>query len=104
MKGADTMISIDTWAVIAVDENNIILESPFTPEGGTWTVPREEIGLEDCKAGDILSTETGGWLYLREDELEDITDEGRRIFEDYIARKGFTYCDRKRFGFIAAPR
>ncbi|MBR1863269.1 MAG: hypothetical protein IJ806_04200 [Ruminococcus sp.] len=95
------MIPIDTWAVIAADDSNVILECPFMPENGTWTVPIEEIGIEECKAGDIFSTETGGWLYLEYEELNDLTDEGQKIFWDYIKRKRFTYYGIKRYGFIA---
>lgn len=93
------MITIDTWAVIAVDDNSVIVECPFMPENGTMTVPVEEIG--ECNIGDILSTETGGWLYLKKEELKDLNDTGRKIFEDYLNRKGFVYHDTKHYGFIA---
>ena len=92
------MISIDTWAVIAVEGNSIILECPFTPESGTMTISVEEIG--ECDVGDILSTETGGWLYLKEEELKDLNDDGRRIFIDYLKQKGFIYHDTT-YGYIA---
>lgn len=94
------MVPIDTWAVIAVDNDNITVECPFMPENGIMTVSAEEIG--ECDVGDILSTESGGWLYLKEEELNDLNDNGRKIFEDYLARKGFVYHDTKRYGFIAA--
>ncbi|MDE6780359.1 MAG: hypothetical protein K2J40_02730 [Ruminococcus sp.] len=93
------MITIDTWAVIAVDDNSVIVECPFMPENGTMTVPVEEIGK--CNIGDILSTETGGWFYLREEDLKDLNDTVRKIFEDYLNRKGFVYYDTKHYGFIA---
>ena len=97
------MISIDTWAVIAVDDSSVSVESPFEPEGDPWKVPAEEIGIE-CEVGDILSTETGGWLYLEYGEVSDLTDEGRKIFFDYIKRKGFRYSDPEKYGFIADRR
>ena len=97
------MIPIDTWAVIAVDDSNVIVECPFMPENdinNAWTVPTEEIGIE-CNVGDILSTETGGWLHLKYEELNDLTDEGRKIFWDYIKQKGFRYSFLEKYGFIA---
>lgn len=51
--------------------------------------------------GDILSTETGGFDYLEPEELNDLTKEGRRIFYDYIKRKGFHYSFPEKYGFIA---
>lgn len=93
------MITIDTWAVIAVDNNSVTVECPFMSENGRMTVPVEEIG--ECNIGDILSTETGGWLYLKEEELKDLNESGRKIFEDYLNQKGFEYYDTKRYGFIA---
>lgn len=93
------MITIDTWAVVAVENDIITVECPFKPESGKWNVPIEEIG--ECIIGDILSTETGGWTYLKFEELNDLNDEGRRIFYDYIKIKGFRYCDVKNYGFIA---
>lgn len=93
------MIPIDTWAVVAVDDQSVIVECPFLPENGTMTVSAEEIG--ECSVGDILSTETGGWMYLKEAELQDLNDSGRKTLADYISRKGFVYHDIKRYGFIA---
>jgi len=96
------MITIDTWAVIAVDDSNVIVECPFMPES-SWTVSIEEIGVEECNIGDILSTETGGWLYLKYQELNDLTEEGQKIFWDYIKQKGFRYSFLEKYGFIADP-
>ena len=92
------MISIDTWAVIAVLDDTVTLECPFLP-GETMQVPAEEIGV--CDVGDILSTETGGWAFLRCEELRDLSEEGRKIFFDFIREKGFWYDDPEQYGFLA---
>lgn len=95
------MITLDTWAVIGVEGDTVILENPFFPEGEPWRVPAEEIGGE-CGIGDILSTETGGWLFLEAHEPEqDLTPEGQKIFADYLRQKGFHYSYLERFGYIA---
>jgi len=47
---------------------------------GTMTVSVEKIGVEECSVGDIFSTESGGWDYLKYSELNDLNDEGRKIF------------------------
>lgn len=94
------MISIDTWAVVAIDGSTITVECPFR-EDCKWQVSIDEIGAEECSIGDILSTETGGWDYLKYEELDDLNDEGRKIFFDYIKRKGFKYSDIQKYGFIA---
>ncbi|MBQ8965654.1 hypothetical protein [Ruminococcus sp.] len=94
------MITIDTWAVIAVNGSEVKVECPFSP-GGDVSFSMEETG--NCKVGDILSTETGGWLYLEYKELNDLTEEGRRIFWDYIKQKGFRYSFLEKYGFIADP-
>jgi len=97
------MITLDTWAVIGVEGDTVILENPFFPDGEPWRVPAEEIGGEcNFEVGDILSTETGGWLFLEADEPQrDLTAEGQIIFADYLRRKGFHYSDPERFGYIA---
>ena len=92
------MITIDTWAVIAVEGDTYTVECPFD-ERITMTVTQEEIG--ECSVGSILSTETGGWDYLQYEELNDLTEEGRKIFFDYIKEKGFHYSYLEKYGFIA---
>lgn len=97
------MISIDTWAVIAADEKNLTLECPWQ-EGNPWNVPVEWFGYDEGHGfcvGDILSTETGGLDYLEYEELNDLTEEGRTVFWEYIKRKGFRYTDLEKYGFIA---
>ena len=94
------MIPLDTWAVIGLDGENVLLECPFMPGGEPWSVPAEEIGYE-CKTGDILSTETGGWNALDAHELDDLTPEGREIFLSYIRKKGFRYTYLEKYGYIA---
>ena len=97
------MITIDTWAVISADKDHITLECPFQ-EGNPWIVPVEWFGFDEehgfC-VGDILSTETGGLDYLNYEELDDLTEEGRKIFYDYIKKKGFHYPLLEKYGFIA---
>lgn len=94
------MITIDTWAVVAIDGSTITVECPFR-EDCKWQISIDEIGVEECSIGSILSTETGGWYYLEFEELDDLNDEGRKIFFDYIKRKGFKYSDIQKYGFIA---
>ena len=95
------MITSDTWAVIGVEGDQVLLENPFFPAQEPWRVPAEEIGGEHG-VGDILSTETGGWLFLEAHEpQQDLTAEGQRIFADYLRQKGFRYSYLERFGYIA---
>lgn len=97
------MITIDTWAVIAAEKDKITLECPFQ-EGNTWVVPVALFGYDEehsFSVGDILSTETCGLDYPEPEELNDLTKEGRRIFYDYIKRKGFHYSFSEKCGFIA---
>ena len=91
------MITIDTWVVVAVDNDIITVECPF--QNGTMTISAEEIGR--CNVGDILSTESGGWEYLKYEELNDLNDEGRKIFYDYINKKDFYYSFVEKYGFIS---
>lgn len=67
------MIPMDTWAVTEITDDSVMAECPFT----------------------------GGWDYLKADELNDLSDEGRKIFEDYIKRKEFRYSNIAEYGFIA---
>ncbi|MGN0606635.1 MAG: hypothetical protein ACI4JM_08945 [Oscillospiraceae bacterium] len=92
------MIPMDTWAVTEITDDGVMVECPFT-DGSPMKVSTDEIGF--CDVGDILSTETGGWDYLKADELNDLSDEGRKIFEDYIKRKGFRYSNIAEYSFIA---
>ena len=92
------MISIDTWFVIDITEDTVYLECPFV-EGSPMAVDMEEIGERNI--GDVLSSETGGWLYLSYDEINDLSEEGKIIFFEYIKSKGFTYSDMEKYGFMA---
>ena len=83
------MITTDTWAVISADKDHITLECPFQ-EGNPWIVSVEWFGFDkehDFHVGDIFSTETGGVDYLQYEELEDITEEGRKFFFMPTSRK-----------------
>ena len=82
------MISIDTWVVIEVDADRVIVECPFLENNSTMTVPMDEIG--ECEVGDVLSTESGGWLMLDIEELKELSDDGRKTFNDYMEKRGFT--------------
>lgn len=92
------MITIDTWVVVEVANDTITVECPFL-EDGKWTISSEDVG--ECSVGDVLSTETGGWEYLKYEELNDLNDEGRQIFYNYINKKGFHYLDLEKYGFIS---
>lgn len=92
------MISIDTWFVTDITDDIVYLQCPFV-DGTLMEVPVEE--LEDCNIGDVFSSETGGLEYLQYDELEDLSEKGRKIFFDYIKTKGFQYSDLEKYGFIA---
>ena len=99
------MITIDTWAVISADKDNITLECPFQ-DGNPCIVSVEWFGFaeeHDFHVGDILTTETGGMDYLKYKELDDITKEGRKTFYAYIKKKGFHYSFLEKYGFIADP-
>ena len=39
--------------------------------------------------------------YLKYEELDDLTKEGRKIFYAYIKKKGFHYSFLEKYGFIA---
>ena len=97
------MITIDTWAVLSADKDHITLECPFQ-EGNLWIVSVDWFGFDEehtFHVGDIFSTETGGFDYLKYEELDDLTEEGRKIFYAYIKKKGFHYSFLEKYGFIA---
>ena len=79
------------------------MECPFQ-EGNLWIVSVEWFGFDEdhtFHVGDIFSTETGGLDYLKYEELDDLTEEGRKIFYAYIKKKGFHYSFPEKYGFIA---
>ncbi len=57
------MITIDTWTVIKVKDDNVIVECHFN--NIKMNVSSE--GPGNCDAGNNLSPETGGRLYLKEE-------------------------------------
>ena len=69
-----------------MDGDTVTVENPFFDIIDRVSI--EEIGYSEV--GDILSTETGGWLFLREEELTDLTEEYRGIFREYLKAKGFS--------------
>lgn len=93
------MLTTDTWAVVAIDSGIVTVECPFMLQNGTMAISVEEIG--ECGVGDIFSTESGGWVYLKYSELNDLNNEGRKIFYNYINKRGFRYSFAERYGFIA---
>lgn len=96
------MITIDTWVVVETAGDTVTVECPFPLENGNMykmIISVEDIGI--CNIGDVLSTETGGWDYLKYNELNDLNDEGRQIFYNYINKKGFHYSFLEKYGFIA---
>ncbi|MDO5156131.1 MAG: hypothetical protein Q4D51_09220 [Eubacteriales bacterium] len=74
------------------------LKCPFV-DGEPMAVDIEEIG--ECDIGDVLSSETGGWSYIQYNEINDLSEEGKKVFFEFIESKGFHYSNLEKYGFIA---
>ena len=84
------MIVVDTHIVIGIDDRSVTVQCPFN-NVGPWQVPVEEIGI--CVIGEVLSTESGGWDILREEELNQLNEDGWKMLNGFLETHNMKFSD-----------
>ena len=84
------MIVVDTYIVTGIDDSSVTVQCPFN-NVGPWQVPVEEIGI--CGIGEVLSTESGGWDILREEELNQLNEDGWKMLNAFLEIHNMKFSD-----------